>query len=320
MKRQFVIVLVCILITTVIIGCGGNAPLPKPTGWDKVEASATAIPTAKENNFGGKGSTWQDIGSCGGDVKMYNATYYDEDNGLAVGENGTVCPTFGRYVKTCSIVNFYGVAYGSQTMYYICGNQGQVLKSTNRGVTFSQVARFGDSEPNQCCLMSFCDETNGIIASQKRMAITSDGAKKWVEVKVPSDILSIYMLSPKVLYFVDKNLNLQKSVDAGKTWSKTPMEFYQKENTLKEIGKIALYVEKDNTYTIFCSQNIMGKFKKFTSYSTADNWESFMFNVLPNRHYQIDFLNINHTGDIVTIMTPSDYCILSKEKNDAQSE
>ncbi len=319
MKRQLVIVLLCIYITAIITGCGGNARLPKPTGWDKEEATATPTPTAKDNSFGVKGSTWRDDGGHEGNVKFNNAVYYDEENGLAVAEDGFVCPTpYGRYVKTGSIVDLYGVAYGSQSVYYVCGSQGRVLKSTNRGMTFSQVASFGDSEPNQRCLMSFCDENNGIIASQKQMAVTNDGAKKWTKVTVPSEILSIYMLSPNVFYYVDKSLNLQKTEDAGKTWSESPMEFYQKENTLKEIGKIALYVEKDNTYTIFCAQNIDGKFGKLKCYSTADNWESFMINVIPNTSFQIDWININHTGDIATITNSSGYDIICKEKNDAE--
>ncbi len=73
--------------------------------------------------------------------------------------------------------NLYGIAYASESVIYVCGDEGQVLKSINKGHTFSQAAKFGDAEPYQCQLLSFCDENNGIIASQKQIAVTNDGAK-----------------------------------------------------------------------------------------------------------------------------------------------
>lgn len=318
MRKKFIIVLVCTFITTVVVGCGGNAQLPKPTV--KVTATATATPTEKKSNVAVTGSSWELLLTGYSSDPLNNAVFHDLDNYIVVGPQGSISLSTNDTVNKPlnATASLYGIAYATDSVIYVCGSQGQVLKSINKGHTFSQAAKFGDSEPYQCQLLSFCDENNGIIASQKQMAVTNDGAKKWTKVTVPSEILSIYMLSPNVFYYVDKSLNLQKTEDAGKTWSESPMEFYQKENTLKEIGKIALYVEKDNTYTIFCAQNIDGKFGKLKCYSTADNWESFMINVIPNTSFQIDWININHTGDIATITNSSGYDIICKEKNDAE--
>ena len=120
-------------------------------------------------------------------------------------------------------------------------------------------------------------------------------------------------------HYVDTDLNLQKTVDAGKTWEKTSMEFSQKENTIKEIGMITLHVEKENTFNIFCVQNLNGKFKKLASYSTSDNWASYMVNLVPDTP-KIGRICTNHTGDILSVINNSFWNDLVKNDDDSVSK
>ncbi len=313
MRKKFIIVLVCTFITTVVVGCGGNAQLPKPTV--KVTATATATPTEKKSNVAVTGSSWELLLTGYSSDPLNNAVFHDLDNYIVVGPQGSISLSTNDTVNKPlnATASLYGIAYATDSVIYVCGSQGQVLKSINKGHTFSQAAKFGDSEPYQCQLLSFCDENNGIIASQKQMAVTNDGAKKWTKVTVPSEILSIYMLSPNEFYYVDKSLNLQKTVDAGKTWESAPMNFPEKENTLKEIRKIALHVDNENSCTIFCYQNLGGKTKKVTSYSTTDNWDNYIVNILPEL-LKCDFISMNRAGDLASIHKDSNWFIISKTK------
>ena len=196
-------------------------------------------------------------------------------------------------------------------MSYTCGNAGEVTKSTDGGKTYAQKTKFGDYVPDQCQMLSFCDENNGIIASYKRMAITSDGATTWTELKVPAKILCIYMVSTTEFYFIGHDLNLYRTVDGGSNWETITMNLPEKKNYILNPLNFALYVDGDNAYTIFC---IPSSSRLVKSYSTIDNWATCKENTVPELPI-FGKLYFNHEGSLLTINNATDSnCTVLKRK------
>ncbi len=268
---------------------------------------ATPKPSVKPANIK-LGSSWKMIYSKDYPNAFYSAGFNDKKNGLTVGYGGVIYYTVDGGKNWESAVNSsacrFGLDYASDKVLYTCGNQGHITKSTNSGVDFASATSFGDSEPNQCRSLSFCDENNGIIASRKRMAITKDGAKSWTELTIPSELIALYMVSPDTFYYIDSTFNLYKTVDGGFTWESTPMNLPLGTDYFELSNSFSLFVDADNAFTVFCTQRSTRELK---SYSTIDNWGTLKENKVPDINGVLTFY-VNHKGNVVTI------CDLNEKK------
>lgn len=275
------------------------AATPNPTIAPAVVVSAP--PSVKPADIK-LGSSWKQMHTQEYKKNKYFAAgYNNKDNGLTVGYAGAVYYTENAGEKWSGAGNFsacrFGLDYANDKIIYTCGNKGDVTKSTNGGVTFNKVTSFGDSEPNQCRSLSFCDENNGIIASRERLAITNDGAETWKELDPPSDIVAIRMVAPDTFYIVDTEYSIFKTVDGGSTWEVTPMNLPEGKDYLNEGNNFALFVDADNAYTVFCVQRSTRELK---SYSTIDNWGTCKENKVPKLTGVLTFYG-NREGNLVTI-------------------
>ncbi len=336
MKRKLILAFVCMFIMVSAIGCGSNnsenldskkgeptaaatptvvptkvptqaptqtptptvAPTKIPTQVPATKAPATKKPAVKPANIK-LGSSWKQIHSEEYKYEFYAAGFNNKKQGVTVGYAGEIHYTKDGAKKWNNANNssacLFGLDFATDQVVYTCGNQGNVTKSTDGGEFFELVSPFGDSEPEQCQVMSFCDENNGIIASDKRMAKTSDGGKTWTEITIPSNIVAIYMTAPDTFYFMDTSFSINKTSDGGTTWETTPTNL--KGNYFTGIKSVALYVDAENAFTIFCTDMNLRELKSF---STIDNWGKIKENKVPKVKGVLYFY-INHKGDTLTI-------------------
>lgn len=185
--------------------------------------------------------------------------YYTAESAVSIGYGGEIhyineSETEWPKVKNSSLCRF-GMDVVNGTVCYTCGNGGEITKSTDGGMTFEKMTNFGGSEPNQCCMMSFCDENNGIVAAAKRLAVTADGAATWTELELPFEIAAIKMESPEKFYCVGADLNLYKTADGGATWQGTPMQLPLGDAYITAPRSFTLTVDGDNMFTVFCIES-----------------------------------------------------------------
>ncbi len=297
--------------------------VPEPTtvvtkAPEVTQAPATTVPATKKPETNSKpvklGSSWKVIEELKYTFPVYAMGFYNDKYAVTVGYGGEIHYTTdaGKNWPQATNKSYcrYGVDIVNDKVSYTCGNAGEVTKSEDGGKTYAQKAKFGDYVPDQCQMLSFCDENNGIIASYKRMAITNDGATTWTELKVPAKILCIYMVTTTEFYFIGSDLNLYKTVDGGSNWETIPMNLPEKNYVINPLN-FALYVDGDNAYTIFCIPNTTRVIK---SYSTIDNWATFKENTIPELPIFGKFY-FNHDGKFLTINNPTDSaCTVLKRK------
>ncbi len=128
---------------------------------------------------------------------------------------------FARELCHCALEIVPGLAVSA-------GNGGDVRTSTDEGVHWSRVQRFGESYPHQPRLLSFLDEKVGAIASDLDLALTDDAGRTWQRLLPPAqaDDLAAIALSREggrlVLRVLDEAGALWRSADGGKTWAPAP--------------------------------------------------------------------------------------------------
>lgn len=318
MKKKVLASVACLCMILGLAGCNSNPTTIVPDETDApavtteapattTEAPETPAPTpiAKAEGSAVQADASEWIAAVEQEFKFpsYQFGFYDEKNALSVGYNGEIHYINAEETEWPKAQNESLCRFGMEiiggNICYTCGNGGHVTKSTDGGKTFTRVADFGSSEPNQCSMMSFCDENNGVIASAKNLAITSDGAASWNELKAPAEIAAIRMVSPEKFYFVGSDFNFYVTEDGGATWAGTPMDLPLADGYLNKPRSFALRVDGENMFTIFC---IESESKTLRSYSTADNWLSCTENVIPEyTELKKAALYFNNDGSLMTL-------------------
>ena len=227
--------------------------------------------------------------------------YRDDKFALNVGYGGKILFISDAYPEWTDAENNSMCRMGMDIVNstcYTCGNAGQITKSVDGGMSFTRVADFGMSVPNECRLMSFCDENTGIIAAKKKLAITTDGAESWTELTAPAEITAIRMQDKDTFYIVSSDFTLYKTTDGGSTWENVPMNLPLGNSYDGTIRKAALAIDGDNAYTVYCVEKDSFTMK---SYSTTDNWADCVENTLPDVKLYDGVIYLNRSGDILTL-------------------
>ncbi|MAW95006.1 MULTISPECIES: YCF48-related protein [unclassified Leeuwenhoekiella] len=102
---------------------------------------------------------------------------------------------------------------------YIAGNGGYVLRSTDKGKTWSQISTGFDSFFNS---INIIDEDNIILSSSNSLIKSDDGGATWQSLSIPnSRVNKTVFTSTLVGHAVTDNGIILKTVDGGQNWYKT---------------------------------------------------------------------------------------------------
>lgn len=281
MKKKVLAAAICLSAVIGLAGCEKEPqPIPAtPTTWAAVSEEKFIFPS-------------------------YLMGYYDDDSAVSVGYNGEIhyfdaAAKEWPFAENDSLCR-YGMEMVDENIVYTCGNGGHVTKSADGGKTFKRVEGFAGDASDQCSMLSFCDENNGIIASLKQLAITADGATSWKEITVPSEILAIRMESPEKFCYIGSDFNFYKTADGGATWESVPMNLPLGTAYRADIrNNVVFSIDGENMYTVFCVEE---ETKTLKSYSTADNWLSYAENTLPEMTgLEKSYLYLNRDSSILTL-------------------
>lgn len=297
MKKRFILPVLCICLCAGITGCGTDSSNTAALKDTKSNVCSTEISTGTDS----ADSDWDILTQQDYSFPVYNSAFYSQDYGITVGYDGEIHYTTDGGSNWPQAENTsmcrWGMDIVNENISYTCGNGAQVTKSTDGGKTFARAADFGGTEPNQCTMMSFADENNGIIASAKRLAVTADGAATWKELKTPSEIAAIRMTDASTFYFVGADFQIYKTTDAGQTWASTSMNLPDKENYKKAAQTFALSVDGKDSYTVYCFGK---KDAVLKCYSTTDNWKTCTEHPMPEVSVSAH-LYLSNTGDTLTV-------------------
>jgi photosystem II stability/assembly factor-like uncharacterized protein len=158
------------------------------------------------------------------DHLMLALDFYDEQNGLIVGQEGTAYRTsdggaIWNIISLGTSVDLKDIKYVSNSIVYITGNDGSLFKSTNGGIDWSQQEINTQSDLNSVIFVSI--DTGYIATSNSEIIRTLDGGTSWeiTETGFESSLNDIHFLNDTVGYAVGDKGTIIKTEDAGRNWA-----------------------------------------------------------------------------------------------------
>lgn len=170
------------------------------------------------------GVNWFNMGSDMNAVK-----YINDSTVFAVGDNTVQRSTDGglswkaSYPSNSSI--WYDFAFPTQDTGYICGSGGKIMKTTDRGLTFTpQVTNAPSSGGNYYFGMHFFDNNKGIaVGSQFMISRTNNGGQTWTTTYSSGSsgygFYDVFFVNNQVGWVCGSGGNIRKSTDGGQTFT-----------------------------------------------------------------------------------------------------
>lgn len=265
-----------LIVSMGLVGCNGSNGT-SDNKKDKEQTTGTIEPTEKgsETNKEMQKNQWRILTTIEQPSDIYMTGFYDENYGVAVGYAGMIrYTTDGGANWTVGMNSSYcrfGLDLVSEQVGYTCGNAGHVTKTVNGGKTWEKVADFGDFEPDQCKVISFISDDVGMIAAEKKMAITKDGGTTWTELTPPEEVVTIDFISEDACYLIGKEDHLYFSKDEGKTWSSMDMSIENLDKHKTIMKSMAINMKDKDNGDLFCLDKA-GKLYYYTTNDCGASW------------------------------------------------
>lgn len=188
------------------------------------------------------GSTWK-VEDKVTEASLMKLCCLDESHGFAVGEYGVILwrgyekPSWQEYpfdwfkvlsdeliLKGVTAVNLYDIFFVNETLGWIVGDNGLVLKSSDGGQNWRAI-RIGSFPP--LFSVFFKNELEGWATGQNGLLLrTNDGGDTWSSVELDADGGNLYSLRMEkdYGYIVGDKGTVLKTTDGGATWSKVVID------------------------------------------------------------------------------------------------
>lgn len=195
----------------------------------------------------GSGTTQVGYGTLGTTAALHSTTWLDNNNGYAVGYNGTIIKysqggTRWEYQNSGTSFRLTTVYFTSMNTGYVGGDRGIILMTTNGGRNWNRITTPTDSRINKIRFLgtnigfAVCD--NGYVLK------TTDAGYTWTMSRPEiANLKSIFFTDTQVGYIVGDRGLVLKTTNAGTTWS------VQLVNTLANLNSI-VFVDASNGYIV----------------------------------------------------------------------
>jgi photosystem II stability/assembly factor-like uncharacterized protein len=160
---------------------------------------------------------------------VYDIKFYNQNLGFAMYSSGQVARTTDAGVNWTPVSAGWGSAAGYEifivdsSVIYLCGGGNRVSKSTNGGVSFTQLTTLTTITLYS---MHFFDENNGFICgSSGRLYKTTDGGNSFTETQMPTTatLYTIRFLSNDFGLMAGASGFAYYTTDGGANWTPTQM-------------------------------------------------------------------------------------------------
>ncbi|MDF2905950.1 MAG: hypothetical protein K0R34_1271 [Herbinix sp.] len=279
----------------------------KPTSESSnVEADADGVISETGEEGINTETSWKQIKEIiPSEKKIQNrfAGFLNEDFGISTYQYGKLYYTIDGGETWTPGINQSACIAGLEIMddknAIITANYSEVRVSSDGGVNWNEVPKFGDMINEHCRYISFIDPNTGWIANRKEIGYTVDGGKTFESINVPqnlSDIGAIWLSSTTEGYILSTDDKLYGTTDAGKTW--TEKELGLGGAWLLVCPAAALHVNDQKSFWIIAyheNDNEKGYFY-YNTVDGGDTWEKEL--VVAGKP---GFIYINREGTLLTI-------------------
>lgn len=173
---------------------------------------------------GGQNWTTLNTGTGTSTSNIYDIKFYNENLGFAMYASGQVARTTDGGNNWTAVSAGWGSAAGYEifvvdsNIIYLCGGGNRVSKSTNGGITFTQITTLGTITLYS---MHFFDANNGFIAgSTGKLYKTTDGGTNFTEIQLPTTatLYTIRFVNNELGFIAGASGISYYTTDGGDNW------------------------------------------------------------------------------------------------------
>ncbi len=167
--------------------------------------------------------TWQNPLPQGNDLE--SIVFTSSDTGYAFGEAGTILKTTDRgtswSIRTAGSARLHKAQFPNSKLGYVVGDLGSIFKTVDAGIHWAELP---SGTKRNLWTLWFQDSAKGWVAGDSgTLLATTDGGASWAQVPIPTnaDMRSVHFPEPQTGYAGEQAGALWKTSDAGVHWSRT---------------------------------------------------------------------------------------------------
>lgn len=168
------------------------------------------------------GTTWNEL-PVSYDGKLLDVAFWDENVGVAVGENGLILKTQDGgntwvQIPSGSVKPLLSVEISNENRILATSEGGEILFSINKGDTWAKISSGTNQSLND---LSFINTDTAYVAGNQGVILrTYDGGNQWATLNsgLSSNLNGIAFSTPLIGYAVGDVGNILKTLDGGDTW------------------------------------------------------------------------------------------------------
>lgn len=169
------------------------------------------------------GNTWEEL-PVSFEGKLLDVSFWDENTGVAVGENGLILKTQDAgntwtQIASGTSQSLKSVAFSSQNRILALSGAGEILLSTNSGETWTTVNSGTSRSLNEISFIK--SDTAYVVGNQGLILRTFDGGSQWTSLTsgLTVNLNGIAFSTSLIGYAVGDGGSIIKTLDGGETWS-----------------------------------------------------------------------------------------------------